>query len=50
MKRWYVFYTKGVENRQQVADGFRHQAGDDLETANTQRVMDETLMPNLQVN
>lgn len=45
MKRWYVFYTEGVGIRQQVADEFRHQAGDDLEISDTQRVMDKTVMP-----
>ncbi|MBO7492965.1 MAG: DUF1016 family protein [Bacteroidales bacterium] len=45
MKRWYVFYTEGVGIRQQVADEFRHQACDDLEISDTQRVMDKTVMP-----
>lgn len=45
MKRWYVFYTEGVGIRQQVADEFRHQASDDLEISDTQRVMDKTVMP-----
>ena len=47
MKRWYIFYTEGVENRQQVADDFRHQAGNELETTNTQHVMNETMMPEI---
>ena len=31
MKRWYLFYYEQVIIRQQVADEFRHQVGDELE-------------------